>query len=288
MNELIDKIKTQFNSDERIEAMLQSYGVKPRDGSVEIDYFEPLREQLFFDLICQHCKPKSSVLDVGCGFGGLVLRLLKAGYLATGADLSENLIEIGKQLLHKSGYSPEQLLVADILQHNFNSQYNLITACGVIWYYADKRPFLKKIHALLSKGGMVIITHRNDLFNLYALNAGTIEFFTRHFTEHMTDDQKSFLLDYLNKNLPELVEPTQKHLSSKLNKDYENQFDIQPLYEECGFAVQKVCYAYIHPGLPRAGMRFSEEEYEFVHNKYAKNWQGMFMGSQFVVVARKI
>ncbi|MCB0317361.1 MAG: class I SAM-dependent methyltransferase, partial [Bdellovibrionales bacterium] len=171
IKELIEKIRLQFNSDERIEAMLQSYNLKPRDGTVEIDPFELLREELFIDLISNN-HPKSLVLDVGCGFGHMVLNLQKAGIECKGIDISSSLISLGKELLISEGIDPNKLLEADLFEYDFKEKFCTIAACGVIWYYSDKRPFLKKLHSLLESSGKTVITHRNDLFNLFALNAG--------------------------------------------------------------------------------------------------------------------
>jgi 2-polyprenyl-3-methyl-5-hydroxy-6-metoxy-1,4-benzoquinol methylase len=284
--DLIQKITNQFNSDERIQAMLQSYGLKPIDGTVEVDNFELPREDFFFELTTEYLK-SGRILDVGCGFGHLVYKFLNANYDARGLDLSESLIKIGQEFFHIQNIESARLMHENLFDLDIEDKYDAITACGVIWYYDDKKPFLDKLNSLLNKAGLVIIAHRNDLFNIYALNEGTINFFEDHFIDHLSSQQKDEFHNSIKSKLPELSAPIQKHVSSKLKRKYENPFDIHKLYQESGFMIKEIGYTYIHPTPPRFKIEHQREAYPILQKKYGRNWRGMFMGSQFVVIAEK-
>ena len=67
-----------------------------------------------------------------------------------------------------------------------------------------------------------------------------------------------------------------------------NPLTIDALYRSAGFSVRRICSAYIHPTPPRvmpAGL--PAERFARAHAAHARSWQGLFTGSQFLVVAQK-
>jgi 2-polyprenyl-3-methyl-5-hydroxy-6-metoxy-1,4-benzoquinol methylase len=284
----IKKIKDQFNSEKRIEEMLVSYDVKSQNQEVERDPFEKLREELIFNLVQEYnLNGSKKILDIGCGIGGFILRCLQSGIDAQGIDCAESMISLAKSQLQNAGHDEKRVFLHDILEYQSLEKYNILTAIGVIWYYNNKQRFLKKMYELLLPGGVVMVVHRNALFNLFAMNQGTLNFFSEHLLTHLSEGDNQNILSSIETAVSGLSEPIIKHTSSALNKSYENPLDIKVMYMESGFEVIDLYYAYLHPTPPRLKIQHSDETYRLVHNKYHHSWHGMFLGSQFVVIAKK-
>ena len=104
----------------------------------------------------------SQILDVGCGYGGLVHCLSRLGYShVTGVDLSAEMVE----LAHTLGISAvHQGDLVEVLRENL-STYALITALDVLEHQRreDVLPILELMHEALQPGGVVLIQTPNAL-----------------------------------------------------------------------------------------------------------------------------
>ncbi|MDA1279582.1 MAG: class I SAM-dependent methyltransferase [Chloroflexi bacterium] len=74
----------------------------------ESDYVEPDQDLL---AIIDGMQPET-VLDLGCGAGGLAIALAERGWAVTGVDLSENAIESARKSARSHGVEVE-FFVAD-------------------------------------------------------------------------------------------------------------------------------------------------------------------------------
>ena len=277
-----ERIKAQFNSEKRANEMLASYGSETFDKDIAIDPYEPLREELILS-ITRELSNGGQVLDIGCGIGTLIAKLQMDGIAAQGFDLAEKMVRLAHEELKKRGLDPKLVSQDDIDSFQAKDLFSVAIANGVIWYYKDCRPFLRRTNSFLEKGGYALIIHRNDLFNLFALNAGSVSFIAERLCGEFIPDIEKQLLE----NVEGLGEQVIKHTSSALEKTYHNPLNVHALYEECGFTVNQIRYAYIHPAPPRLRIEHSKETYREVHERYNNSWQGAFMGSQFLVVAQK-
>lgn len=278
-------IVNQFNSDLRVNEMLYSYGLLKKEvatNSLEFDPYEKLRENTIFKNI--NTAKKNKVLDIGCGFGNLVATLVDKKQNAYGLDLSETLVQNGKELFKKKGIDENRIFTADFLKYKPKIKYNLTIANGVIWYYKNRFSFLKKINQITASKGETLIVHRNDLFNVLCFNNGTIDFLNRN--DFFLNNNETY--DLLKKEIPELDQSIIKHSSSALKKYFDNPLTIHELYAKAGFEILKIQYLYIHPAPPRLKKNNTPADFKKAHLKYVDHWQGMFMGSQFLVHARKI
>lgn len=103
-----------------------------------------------------YCNQRRSALDVGCGSGGRVFRLLEEmGFGITGIDASAEMIAIAR-----ASHPAALLQVADIREWQSAERFDLIIAWDSIFHLAqhEHEPVLKKLADLLGAGGILIYT----------------------------------------------------------------------------------------------------------------------------------
>lgn len=94
----------------------------------------------------------SSILDIGCGGGRDSLFLANKGFLITGIDFSEKLIEIVKKRVPSGRF-----LVMDFEKLSFpQNSFDGIWACASLYHLPKENLLgvLKKINLVLKKGGL--------------------------------------------------------------------------------------------------------------------------------------
>ncbi|MCB1671280.1 MAG: class I SAM-dependent methyltransferase [Gammaproteobacteria bacterium] len=104
----------------------------------------------------QFCKPGGSALDVGCGAGGRIVRLLQQHQLAvTGIDVSVEMIKLAIE-----NHPQEVFAVEDICQYSSAEHYDFIVAWDSIFHLPlkEQEPVIGKLCALLKPGGVLIYT----------------------------------------------------------------------------------------------------------------------------------
>lgn len=118
-------------------------------------------------------KGKFDILDVGCGGGNLLFDLVAQANTLIGIDQSQAMIDIAKeQLVHEDNgqYNKIKFHCQNVYDHTKNCEYDIVTAMGVIGYQEDSAAFLEKCAGLLKKGGLLILSSRNRLFNLFPIS----------------------------------------------------------------------------------------------------------------------
>ncbi len=88
----------------------------------------------------------STILDIGCGTGRTVRRLLKLGYDAYGIDRSEKMVRIA---------SSPRITCADAL--SFSGTYDAILTECVLSLIPEQELFLLSLHGHLKPGGMLLL-----------------------------------------------------------------------------------------------------------------------------------
>lgn len=103
-----------------------------------------------------YCQRQGSALDVGCGSGGRIFRLLEeSGFQITGIDASPGMIAIAS-----ASHPAVKLQVADIREWQSDERYDLIIAWDSIFHLAQNEhdQVLKKLANLLAEGGILVYT----------------------------------------------------------------------------------------------------------------------------------
>ncbi|NTU90504.1 MAG: class I SAM-dependent methyltransferase [Chlorobiaceae bacterium] len=99
----------------------------------------------------------ASILEVGCGFGYLTYSLNKAGYDATGVDVSE--VSIDRAIRTYGSYY--QCIGFNDFSTLQDRRFDCIVLTEVIEHVVDPVAFLESLRKLLVKGGVILMTTPN-------------------------------------------------------------------------------------------------------------------------------
>ena len=120
------------------------------------------------DHICQKLalKPGNSLLDIGCGWGGLMKYASKNyGVHANGVDLYQSHIDVANKRISENGLSEAcHAEVCDYRDITDEKQYDFIT-CICLSFESFSKQFFEKMYSLLKPGGKFLILNR--LLNSY-------------------------------------------------------------------------------------------------------------------------
>lgn len=125
------------------------------------DFVSPGGQDMAIELIGQmKLKPKSRVLDVGCGLGGNAFAMAREfDLLVDGIDLSKNMLAMAEQKLTAYGLSDRvSLEQGDCLQLDRPEYYDAIYSRDVFLHISDKARLLSVFHASLKPDGKLLFT----------------------------------------------------------------------------------------------------------------------------------
>ncbi|MGB8433972.1 MAG: class I SAM-dependent methyltransferase [Burkholderiales bacterium] len=127
----------------------------------EADSLEQAQEQKLDHILNKlQLKPGEALLDIGCGWGALILRAVrKYGATATGITLSKNQYEYVSQRIRDEGLEGRcEVRLLDYRDVPDKEQYDKIASIGMFEHVGFKnlRLYFAKIHRLLRDGGLVL------------------------------------------------------------------------------------------------------------------------------------
>lgn len=215
-----------------------------------------------------------SIFDFGCGDAVLFERFLKNGSHISGIDISAEMVALAKRRLSNLNSDPDLVSVggAPELNHIADSSLDAILSFNVLAYLTDDEEelFYREAFRMLRPGGYLIVTHSNELFDMYSLNQYTIEFFARHFVHD----------ESLRPSLTKLVANASETESIKTYNVRENPLAYRFKLDRYGFVEQRQEFVNLHiappPLLPKDKsypdtLSWNEEE----------KWKLMFICSTF-------
>lgn len=103
-----------------------------------------------------YCKHKGSVLDVGCGSGGRIIRkLIQENFTVYGIDASAEMIAIAQ-----SEHKDINLTNCNIIDWESDQQFDLVIAWDSIFHLpmAMQKPVIAKLCRMLKNSGILIYT----------------------------------------------------------------------------------------------------------------------------------
>lgn len=129
--------------------------------------------------------PGKTVFDFGCGDAVVLEWFLSSGATVRGVDISEKMIQLAKERLIKLGKDPGlvELGGVDQMAQIPTSSVDALLSFNVLAYLSDKEEsaFYQHASRILRPGGFLVVTHSNELFDMFSLNSFTFRFFKKHF-----------------------------------------------------------------------------------------------------------
>lgn len=134
-------------------------------------------------------RPGERFLDIGCGWGALMIRAAqKYGAIATGITLSKNQFDLARERIHRAGLDERcQVLLCDYRDLNESDAYDKIASVGMFEHVGLKNlpVYFKAVHGLLKHDGLVLnhgITSSDVESRWIGMGAG--EFIDRYVFPH--------------------------------------------------------------------------------------------------------
>lgn len=125
--------------------------------------------------------PGRRVFDFGCGDAVHFPMFLEAGAEIAGLDISEEMIGLGRMRLRTIGYAENLIRVATVeaLKELETQSLDGLLSFNVLAYLTndEERLFYEQASRAVKPGGYLIVTHSNELFDMFSLNRYTAEFF---------------------------------------------------------------------------------------------------------------
>ncbi len=249
--------------------------------------------------------PKSSYfLDVGCGTGQLAIEASEKGYLATGIDYAEEMIEVCRANA-KQQASNAKFELSSMFDYSPQQRFEVISAQGFIEYLAlpELSDFFGFLRRHLKPGGSVAIGSRNRLFNLFSLNEFTklevdLGNYESLLQESMVvreaDSQEQLIQQLLELYRNQNVTLPADHKFTGIDVSTRHQFspgDLIARFDREGFAAKRIFPVHFHAFVPQDN--FPPDLLEMRKNianaisiQFQDSYQLLQQSSSFVVEAR--
>jgi SAM-dependent methyltransferase len=125
-------------------------------------------------------RPGRAVFDFGCGDAVLFVPFLKAGAAISGVDVANDMVRAGQDRLARAGADPSLIKRGgvDSLASLAANSLDAVLSFNVLAYLTDDEDaeFYRQAARVLQPGGVLVVTHSNELFDLFTLNRYTVEF----------------------------------------------------------------------------------------------------------------
>lgn len=155
--------------------------------------------QRFAKLLQSNGFSKGRILDVGCGFAAVPIELARVFPDAeiTGIDLGEPLLDIGRELIEKEGFSKNiTLCVGDAENIEFDDgSFDLVTNTFMLHVVEDPIKMINETERVAKPDGKIMITD---------LNRNFLAFFLKKFKTSFTLDEAMEIINKsdLRKGIP--------------------------------------------------------------------------------------
>jgi 2-polyprenyl-3-methyl-5-hydroxy-6-metoxy-1,4-benzoquinol methylase len=237
-----------------------------------------------------------SILDVGCGTCGPMIKLLKEGFNVKGFDFSKDMVEQGKEELEKAGYSTELIYLADLEDGSGvpNERFDAILALGVFPHVINEKKALFNMGKLLNPNGLVFIEFRNDLLAAYTLNKYSLDFFLNRIINlnSLPQEVQDEVIDFYSERLE--VDKPIKERSGKIRYEdilakFHNPLSIKnELFEPCDFSIVDIHFYHYHALPPIFEKKYPKLFREMsLKMERPNDWKGYLMASAYVIEAKK-
>ena len=120
-----------------------------------------------------------TLLDIGCGSGGPLLRFLREGWDAVGFDFSPEMVNAARRGLEEAGHDPARVRVADLEKAETlpAGAFDAVIATGVFPHNLDDAAAYANLRSAVAPQGVALVEYRNALMALFSLNRYSEPFF---------------------------------------------------------------------------------------------------------------
>jgi len=253
----------------------------------EKDYPANKYRLLLVKKIIKNYKIKS-ILDVGCGTGQPMVSFLKDGYNIHGYDKAINMIELGKKNLLKNKFKPERIFFDNMDKpKNVDKKFDCIIGLGSFYYANNMISSLKNNLKYLKKGGLIVFSLRNMLFNISTFNNYSKKFFEdlykiKNYNPKYKKKFQKFFKGYQKKNDYNIDKARVKSIVN-------NPLNIHDeIIKKTGIKLINLHYYHNH-ALPPCFEKFNKNFFRIKSSKMElkNNWKSIFLSSAFIVEAKK-
>jgi SAM-dependent methyltransferase len=216
-------------------------------------YYDSLMDDVpydqFINIVKAYAKNTDKILDLGCGTGTVLIKLLKSGFDVDGIDLSDEML-LATQNKLKAEYLSTNLYQDDMKEFSINDEYNIIFSfLDSINYITSKKDlektFKNVFHALKTDGYFIFDIHSiNKVLNVfdgysYGENLEDFSYIWNTFVETKTDH--AILYHELTFFIKEKNGFYQKR--DEFHKQVVYNLDVyQNLLEKAHFKIEKILY----------------------------------------------
>jgi len=165
----------------------------------------------------------------------------------------------------------------ECLSNYSDNSFDLVLALNVLAYMTpeEEETFYRESYRIVRPRGKLVVTHSNELFDLFTFNKYTVSFFKKHFSDYACIDNVASLLRY-----PNLPERTPLPIR-------ENPLNYRFKLKSYGFEEVQQEFAILHPLPPLLMNNFDPDNLEVrecpstTGIAESEKWKLMFMCSIF-------
>ncbi len=258
------------------------------------------RGYLTCDYVLKNIPKGGRVLDMACGMGFNSHCLATKGYETLAFDMSEIGIARAKEKAVELEQAPENFFVADqtCLDSMDDGAFDVILAMGFFRYISpeDQEKCYRNAHRLLKPGGKLLITHQNILFEMFALNEGSLKFWA-DVIESYSDARTLLGGKSVLEALEGIVSFKERNFDSlsaskEMATEAENPLTYGSVAAKHGFSVEKIVYPASHVLPPQLEQEADQDKLFKIKRKaclnHAEDWRAMFMEFEFLAFTEKM
>jgi len=272
-----------YNKQHTIEYYNNHAGTYDNDGEYPANKF---RLELISGILDK--LPKGKILDAGCGTGKFLEIATKKGFDCTGCDFSKGMLNKAKEIVPNVLFY--QTSIDDLSMFDDNS-FDYVFCLGVLPYIPEEQEnkIYQELRRVIKKGGYFISAHQNELFDIFTFNKYTLRFYEKNIFSLVNIENAKEKLASLIMNPDKPINKNSENSARDIVfTKPENPILYPSKLAKYGFEHKEFLYYNFHclPPLIRNADKKLIEISKEMEIKLAKEWQGMFMASTFINVAK--